>query len=131
MLRSMPEIRSKFRSLVVEIDLGPDRVRGANVVVWAKTMERYRKVIMTARLIEVHGVIQRHEDIIHIISARLVERNDWLWELSDQDAVVSLALANADEVGRPDPGSARAPDQPRWAGHPRNERILPKSRDFH
>ena len=96
-----------------------------------KNVERYRKVIMTARLIEVHGVIQRHEDIIHIISARLVDRNDWLTELSDQDEVMPVAIANADEVRRPDPGSARAPDRPRWAGHPRNERILPKSRDFH
>ena len=37
----------------------------------------------------------------------------------------------ADEVLRPDPGSARSPVHPRWAGHPRNERVIPKSRDFH
>jgi error-prone DNA polymerase len=111
----------------------------ANVVVWPKTLERYRKVIMTARLIEVRGRIQRHEDIIHIVSAHLVDRNDWLAELSDMDEVMPVAIAHADEVKRPDPGSARSPDHPRWAGHPRNERvipkrrqqILPKSRDFH
>ncbi|MFY0611977.1 MAG: error-prone DNA polymerase [Hyphomicrobiaceae bacterium] len=108
-----------------------DETGVANVVVWAKTMERYRKVIMTARLIEVRGVIQRHEDIIHIVSAHLVDRNDWLAELSDMEDAMPVPIAHADEVKRPDPGSARAPDHPRWAGHPRNERILPKSRDFH
>jgi hypothetical protein len=50
-------------------------------------------------------------------------------------------LANADEVLRPDPGSAhpaRFPADPnankmhpRWASHPRDARIIPKSRDFH
>lgn len=35
MLRSMPAIRSKFQSLVVDIDLGPDRVRSADFAVWA------------------------------------------------------------------------------------------------
>lgn len=108
-----------------------DETGVANVVVWPKTLERYRKVIMTARLIEVRGIIQRHEDIIHIVSRTLIDRNDWLAELSDMDEAMPVAIAHADEVLRPDPGSARSPDHPRWAGHPRNERILPKSRDFH
>ncbi len=37
------------------------------------------------------------------------------------------ALANADEVRRPDPGSYRKPR----GSHPRNLRVIPKSRDFH
>jgi error-prone DNA polymerase len=102
----------------------------ANIVVWPKTLERYRKVIMTARLIEVRGRIQRHEDIIHIVSAHLVDRNDWLAELADMGEVIPVATAHADEIKRPGP-DVRSPDHPRWAGHPRNERILPKSRDFH
>lgn len=108
-----------------------DETGVANVVVWPKMLERFRKVVMTARLIEVRGVIQRHEDIIHVVSAHLVNRNDWLAELSDMDDVMPIAIAHADEIKRPNPGSARSPDHPRWAGHPRNERVLPKSRDFH
>ncbi|MEM9739188.1 MAG: error-prone DNA polymerase [Pseudomonadota bacterium] len=37
------------------------------------------------------------------------------------------ALAHADEVRRPDPGSYRKPR----GSHPRNVRVIPKSRDFH
>ena len=53
---------------------------------------------------------------------------------------MKVPLANADEVLRPDPDSARPatlPDarinkmHPRWATHPRDARIIPKSRDFH
>jgi error-prone DNA polymerase len=59
--------------------------------------------------------------------------------LSEQAKDMRVPIANADEVLRPDPGSARGdeetdprqPRHPRWAGHPRNERIIPKSRDFH
>ncbi len=54
---------------------------------------------------------------------------------------MKVPIANADEVLRPDPGSARSAQEmhPRWAKkardprltHPRDARIIPKSRDFH
>jgi error-prone DNA polymerase len=127
-------------------------------VIWPKVLERMRKVVMGARLVVVHGRIQRHEDIIHVVAARLEDRSDWLRLLSDDGETLSLALANADEVKRPDPGSRRpSPEEeepllrvspadhvkhplpsherphPRWhpRRHPREERIIPKSRDFH
>jgi error-prone DNA polymerase len=115
----------------------------ANAVVWPKTLERYRKVVMAARLIVIHGRIQRHADIIHVVSARLEDRSDWLRFLSEDADHMKAPVANADHVRNPHPGSARggaeqgsrgpAPPglHPRWAGHPRNERIIPKSRDFH
>ncbi len=103
----------------------------ANTVVWPKTLERFRKVVMGARLIIIHGRIQRHEDIIHVVTAKLEDRSDWLALLSEHADSMKVPVANADEVLRPDPGSARSPAHPRWAGHPRNERVIPKSRDFH
>jgi error-prone DNA polymerase len=111
----------------------------ANTVIWAKTLERFRKVVMTARLVLVRGRIQRHEDIIHVVAARLEDRSAWLYDLSEQAQDLKIPTANADEVKRPDPGSARSPAHPRFARHPREERtipkkleaILPRSRDFH
>ncbi|MGE5509808.1 MAG: error-prone DNA polymerase [Bacteroidota bacterium] len=104
----------------------------ANAVVWPKTLEKFRRAIMGGRLLVVRGRVQRHEDIIHVVSARIEDRSDWLLELMDDGAEpMRIPIANADEVRRPDPGSARSPVHPRWAGHPRNERIIPKSRDFH
>ena len=109
-----------------------DETGVANTVVWPNTLERFRKVVMAARLIVVSGRIQRHQDIIHIVSQNLEDRSHWLARLADEGPDMRVAIANADEVLRPDPGSARGGAvHPRWAGHPRNERIIPKSRDFH
>ena len=103
----------------------------ANSVVWPKTLEKYRKVIMTTRLIFIRGRIQRHEDIIHVVCQHLEDRSAWLNELSEWAKDMPAPIANADEVRKPEPGSARSKYHPRWAGHPRNERVIPKSRDFH
>ena len=119
-----------------------DETGVANAVVWPNMLERYRKVVMTARLILIEGRIQRHEDIIHIVSERLTDCSDWLLRLSEWAADMKMPLANADEVLRPDPGSARSSQNhdprlhPRFSRepkphHPRNVRIIPKSRDFH
>ncbi len=113
----------------------------ANTVIWAKQLERFRKEVMASRLIVIHGRVQRHEDIIHVVASRLEDRSDWLQLLSAEAADMKIPLANADEVLRPEPGSAR-PEKfpadpnankmhPRWATHPRYQRIIPKSRDFH
>ena len=113
-----------------------DETGVANAVVWAGTLEKFRKVVMAARLILITGRVQRHEDIIHIVSSRLEDKSDWLMLLSEraQDEM-TIPIANADEVRRPGADPHRAPGEarlhPRWAGHPRNERIIPKSRDFH
>ena len=135
-----------------------DETGVANAVVWPKTLERFRKVVMGARLIVIHGRIQRHEDIIHVVSAKLEDRSDWLALLAEAAHELTVPVANADHVRNPDPGSARGPDirseqsglhngHPRWAQtprdprltHPRDARIIParearivpKSRDFH
>ena len=50
----------------------------ANSVIWPKVLERERKVVMGARLVVVHGRVQRHEDIIHVVAERLEDRSDWL-----------------------------------------------------
>ena len=88
----------------------------ANAVVWPKTLERFRKVVMTARLILIEGRIQRHEDIIHIVSAKLIDRSDWLLRLSEWAADMKVPFANADEVLHPDPGSAH-PSRRRRQAH--------------
>ncbi len=109
----------------------------ANLVVWPDLMERYRKVIMTARLLEVRGRVEYDDEVIHVIAAHLEDATHRLHRLSDDPLATSIA--RADEVNRPLQSTSRAPqppeppprpDYPRH-GHPRDVRILPKSRDFH
>jgi error-prone DNA polymerase len=117
----------------------------ANVVIWPKLLEKFRKVVMTSRLILIEGRVQKqkeeHADIIHVVASRLIDRSDRLLRLSEWAADMDVPLANADEVRRPEPGSARGSRKeghihPRFSRepkprHPRNVRIIPKSRDFH
>jgi len=129
----------------------------ANSVIWPKVLERMRKVVMGARLMVVHGRVQRHEDIIHVVAERLEDRSDWLRLLTKNGENLSVALANADEIRRPEPGPGATSqmsflfpsphgDHVKHAGgedprdrvrerghprHPRTERIIPHSRDFH
>ena len=94
----------------------------ANLVVWPKVMEAYRKVIMQARVIDVRGVVQKSEDVIHVVAHHLNDRSDALERLSND--VMEPPLARADEV-------KRNIDADHRMGHPRNVRVIPKSRDFH
>jgi error-prone DNA polymerase len=107
----------------------------ANAVVWPKTLERYRRAIMSARLMLIRGRIQRHKDIIHVVSSVVEDRSDLLTALmEDADGPMPVAVANADEVLNPEPGSAHPPHARSRGGmrrHPRNVRIIPRSRDFH
>jgi error-prone DNA polymerase len=116
----------------------------ANSVIWPKVLERMRKVVMGARLVVVHGRVQRHEDIIHVVAERLEDRSDWLRLLTENGENLSrnksdelpLPIAHGDHVkhaGGEDPRErVRERGHPRWhPRHPRTERIIPRSRDFH
>ena len=114
-----------------------DETGVANAVIWPNVLERERKAVMGARLVVVHGRVQRHEDIIHVVAERLDDRSDWLRLLTEDGEALSTALAHADHVKHPGGENSRERKQerghPRWhpRRHPRAERIIPKSRDFH
>ncbi len=93
-----------------------------NVLLWARDFERYRREVMAARLMEVEGEIQRSkEGVMHVIARRIFDRSGLLNGLT-QAQEIRPPMSRAD-------GPKNPPDQRH--GHPRNVRILPKSRDFH
>ncbi len=102
-----------------------DEVGVCNVVVWRKVLEKYRAIVMGARLLLVRGRIERAGEIIHVVAGRLEDKTGWLSLLSDDLRPLANPLAHADEVVRP--GYDRQPA----ARHPRQMRVIPKSRDFH
>ena len=100
-----------------------DETGVVNALLWARDMEKQRAAVMAARLMEIAGEVQRStEGVVHLMAARIIDRTAMLDRLSDQDGLVP-PMARADEVNRPQP--------PRHRGHPRDVRILPRSRDFH
>ncbi|RUX42913.1 error-prone DNA polymerase, partial [Mesorhizobium sp. M7A.F.Ca.US.014.04.1.1] len=43
----------------------------ANLVVWVKVFEKYRRVVLGAGMIGVHGRIQREGEVVHLVAHRL------------------------------------------------------------
>ena len=102
----------------------------ANIVVWPKVMEHFRKEVMGARLILVEGYIQSSpEQVTHLVAERLSDRSRDLTGLAN-DALARkhvLPYGTALNDDRRD-----HPENPaQKIRHPRNVRILPPSRDFH
>ena len=97
-----------------------------NIIMWARTFERFRLAVMSARLMQVEGEIQKSpEGVIHLMAHRIIDRSDVLASLSDVHRT-NPQMSRADEFIHSSP-----PGHARTGGHPRNVRTFPKSRDFH
>jgi error-prone DNA polymerase len=116
----------------------------ANIVVWPKVMEQYRKEVMGARLILVEGYIQSSpEHVTHLVAQRMFDRSGDLIGLADDAFIRKAAVPAGPALIEPlNDGSLNDgflnddrrdhPDAPaQKIRHPRNVRILPPSRDFH
>ena len=93
-----------------------------NILLWARMLDRYRRALMASRLMEAHGVVQKSkEGVVHLMADRIVDRTALLDRLSE-DGPPPVTLARADVVAHP---------QVVRGHHPRDARIIPRSRDFH
>jgi len=117
-----------------------DETGTANVIVWPKTFEAYRKIVLGARLLFVRGRMQREGIVIHVIADHLEDRSGDLTILSEDrggvDAAMDGSMARADEVKRPseDPrltGEDKRAETAERRARAKAAAILPRSRDFH
>jgi error-prone DNA polymerase len=89
-----------------------DETGVANVVIWPSILEQFRKEVMGARLLLVEGRIQKSpEGVVHLVAERLFDRSRDLQRLQEEPAQAAMS--------------------PHVMRHPRNVRIVPRSRDFH
>ncbi len=96
-----------------------------NIVLWARMLEQFRREVMSARLMQVEGVVEKSpERVVHVVARRVIDRTAELARLSE-DHDTDIQLARADIVAHP-----QLPRHPPHR-HPRDVRILPGSRDFH
>ncbi|MEO7564857.1 MAG: error-prone DNA polymerase [Sphingomicrobium sp.] len=93
----------------------------ANLIVWPDRFAAQRRIVMGARLMAVHGVVQHDEAVVHVVAARL-EDDTHLLRLLSEDSLPSTLSAG-------DGGGAMA--RPAARTHPRDVHCIPKSRDFH
>jgi len=80
-----------------------DETGTCNVVVWAKVYERFRRAVISGRLLRVTGRLQREGRVVHVVADTIEDLSPLLDRL--------LLPGFAPDAGRA-PEAARAPDQP-------------------
>ncbi|VWX51563.1 error-prone DNA polymerase [Novosphingobium sp. 9U] len=133
-----------------------DETGVVNLVVWPDLKEKQRRVVMGARLMEVRGRVEYDDEVIHVIAAHMTDATHELHRLSED--LLPTTVARADHCNNPLPSKWGPRDDLRtgkddpfkpieydqWTppgpgnrecgfhqGHPRDVRVIPKSRDFH
>ncbi len=106
----------------------------ANIVVWPKLFEQYRREVLGGRLVTIDGPVQSESGVIHVIAERVHDYTPLL-------AKLSVRGEKLDATGPTDEPRRGTHEDPRQSGHPRNIRInldvkkaasvMPKGRNFH
>ncbi|TIM40969.1 error-prone DNA polymerase [Mesorhizobium sp.] len=84
----------------------------ANIIFWERTFNRYRPIVMGARLICVTGKLQSESDVIHIVADKVEDLTPWLSVLLQEKPDVPVVQNDRQDIA----GKA--------------ERVMPKGRNF-
>jgi error-prone DNA polymerase len=106
-----------------------DETGVANIIIWPKVFDQFRRVVLGSRLLGVRGKLQKESGVIHVVAATMIDLSPYLERLSQALPRGSHFTANADEVRRPvneDPRVTR-----RGPVAVEEARVLPKGRNFH
>ena len=86
-----------------------DETGVANLVVWPDQFERFRRIVLNAKLLGVTGRVQRQGRVIHMVAEKLENLTERLASLTANGLIdnwldktgFEAAIANGDEVRRP------------------------------
>ena len=90
-----------------------DETAIANIIVWPHVFEKFRGVVMGARLVAVTGKVQNESNVVHVLAERLDDLTSMLDRLS-ADEIIPAARSG-----------------PQFFGMSDNVQIMPKGRNFH
>ena len=82
LVRQMPGSAKGVMFITIEDETGI-----ANLVIWPKLYEKQRRVILSARMMAVHGRIQREGEVVHLVAHRVTDLSDALASV----AIVTLS----------------------------------------
>jgi error-prone DNA polymerase len=103
LVRQRPGTASGVIFITIEDESGV-----ANLVVWPRVFERFRKIVLGAQMLIVRGRVQKEGLVIHVVADHLADRTDLLRGLAE--AEIEAPVARADRVKRPgDRGRRKKP----------------------
>ncbi|MBN9362830.1 MULTISPECIES: error-prone DNA polymerase [unclassified Devosia] len=113
-----------------------DETGAANIVVWVKVFEKFRRTMLSASMLSVRGRIQREGDVVHLVANTVTDLSAELAGIGNRDVAFPLPHGRGDEAhhGGPgiDPRSLPKGFKPRDMVDPtlQVEPIRVKTRDF-
>lgn len=88
----------------------------ANLVVWTKVFEKFRRIILSSGMIAVKGRIQREGEVVHLVAHRITDLSSELASIGQREGAFPLPYGRGDEFhhgsSSPDPRS-QPPKVPR------------------
>ncbi|MCL6652943.1 error-prone DNA polymerase [Agrobacterium rubi] len=104
----------------------------ANAVVWVKTFEKYRRVILSAGMVGIYGKIQREGEVVHLVAHRVTDLSDVLRSVGEREGPFPLPHGRGDEFhhGIPPEDRRRLPKRSDMQGDG-GDHITVKGRNFH
>jgi len=129
LLRQRPGTASGVIFSTIEDETGV-----ANLIIWPGVFKRFRRTVLTAKLLGAAGRLQREGIVTHVVADRLVDLTPLLQGLAGRSAL-DVPHARADEGKRParpsrdERGGRDAPREPLRPALPRRDLRFP-SRDF-
>jgi len=107
----------------------------ANVVVWSKTFEKYRRVLLSSGMLGIRGRVQREGEVVHLVAHHLTDLTPLLASVGHRNGDFPLPHGRGDDVRRgapsPDPrGQVRTPVRNLGTTYGHIDEIRVRTRDF-
>ena len=109
-----------------------DETGVANVIVWPKTFEANRRVVLGARVLAVRGQLQREGIVTHVIAKEFVDLTPQMMAIANGHDIGESMVARADE-GKSGPHGSRTRDRDQYREMMERRALaaLPSGRNFH
>lgn len=75
-----------------------DETAVANLVVWAKVFEKYRRIVLGGSMIGIKGRVQREGEVVHIVAHHLIDLSADLASVSSRDTESQVLHGRGDEI---------------------------------
>ncbi len=108
-----------------------DEVGIANIIIWPKVFEAFRKVVLGSRMLAVKGLLQREGLVVHIIARDLIDLTPQLLAIAEGHDIGEAVIARADE-GKTMPHDSRTRERNNQAelAARKAHQALPSGRNF-
>ncbi|HUZ90505.1 MAG TPA: error-prone DNA polymerase [Methylocella sp.] len=93
LVRQMPGSAKGVVFITIEDETGI-----ANLVIWPKLYERQRRVILSARMLAVHGRIQREGEVVHLVAHRVSDLSEFLASVGSRDTTFPMPHGRGDQL---------------------------------